>query len=382
MKNIMKKFASLALVTTLFVGTQAPTALAIVDPEKPKQVDRKGEEATLTKTLELKDGISLTDQFEFKLEPVDPATVTDKKIKEILDNQKDKFEKGDPNFVKLETNKTAKKKYTQTDNQATIKLVYDHDYGQNTLVPNKLTTRRLLYKITEKGGGREGMTYDNSVKYLIVEVNNNRKNPRDKNSQYFTRTYVVNEDFTQKLGSLDFKNGYGKDPDGTPNDKVKVLKVKKEVKKPDGTDDINNTEEFTIKVTIHGQVGDIYTYDGVDYEVTPDRTDTGVSIDLKLTHGKEAIIDGLTDTDGLKIIEEKPENFDKTYEEPKGEVGKNGHFDNYGNTGNQNVTITNTKKDTRVNTGLLNNIAPFILVIGLAGVFAVIYFKKNQRELV
>lgn len=381
MKNIMKKFASLALVTTLFVGTQAPTALAIVDPEKRTQVDRQGEEATLTKTLELKDGISLIDQFEFKLEPVDPATVTDKKIKEILDNQKDKFEKGDPNFVKLETNKTAEKKYTQTDNQATIKLVYDHDYGKNTLVPKEKTTRRLLYKITEIGGGREGMTYDNSVKYLIVEVNNNLKSPRDKRTQYFTRTYVVNEDFTQKLGSLDFKNGYGKDPDGTPNDKVKVLKVKKEVKKPDGTDDATNTEEFTIKVTIHGQVGDIYTYEGEDFVVTPDKENTGVSIDLKLKHGEEAIIDGLTDTDGLKIIEVKPENFENTYEEPKGEVGKNGNFDNYGNTGNQNVTITNTKKDTRVNTGLLNNIAPFILVIGLAGAFAVIYFKKNQREL-
>lgn len=381
MKSIMKKFASLALVTTLFVGTQAPTALAIVDPDKPTQLDRQGEEATLTKTLELKDGISLIDQFEFKLEPVDPATVTDKKIKEILDNQKDKFEKGDPNFVKLETNKTAEKKYTQTDNQATIKLVYDHNYGKNTLVPKEKTTRRLLYKITEIGGDREGMTYDNSVKYLIVEVNNNIKSPRDKRSQYFTRTYVVNEDFTKKLGSLDFKNGYGKDPDGTPNDKVKVLKVKKEVKKSDGTDDATNTEEFTIKVTIHGQVGDIYTYKGQDFEVTPDKADTGVSIDLKLKHGEEAIIDGLTDTDGLKIIEEKTENFENTYEEPKGEVGKNGNFDNYGNTGNQIVTITNTKKDTRVNTGLLNNIAPFILVIGLAGAFAVIYFKKNQREL-
>ena len=228
------------------------------------------------------------------------------------------------------------------------------------------------------------MTYDRSVKYLVVEANFSKKLDKNGNltkvPQYHTRTFVYNEDFSKKLGSIEFKNGYGKDPDGTDNTKVRVLKVSKAVKESDGNPSTEKDEEFKITVKIKGQLGDIFTYNGVDYEVTPEKVETGVSIELTLKNGDEINIDGLTDQDGLIVTEEKTDEINKKYN-VSGEVGTNGNFDNFVNRKGDAVEIINKKKPVPPFTGLLNNIAPFILVIGLAGVFAVIYFKKNQREL-
>lgn len=378
MKNIMKKFASIALVTTLFVGTQAPTSMAIKDFGAPNtnQWDDVGKEATIEKTLEIKDSVKVKDQFEFKIEPVDPNTLTPVPTIE-------KLEKGVENYVTLKSIKTDEKIYTKDDNKSSVDLSYDSTMGK-TLVNRDNPQRRFLYKITEIGGGRDGMTYDKSVKYLVVEANFSKKLDKNGNltkvPQYHTRTFVYNEDFSKKLGSIEFKNGYGKDPDGTDNTKVRVLKVSKAVKESDGKPSTEKDEEFKITVKIKGQLGDIFTYNGVDYEVTPDKVDTGVSIELTLKNGDEINIDGLTDQDGLIVTEEKTDDINKKYN-VSGEVGTNGNFDNFVNRKGDAVEIINKKKPVPPFTGLLNNIAPFILVIGLAGVFAVIYFKKNQREL-
>lgn len=379
MKNIMKKFASLALVTTLFVGTQAPTALAIKDFADPKtnQWDDVGAEATIEKTLEIKDSVKVKDQFEFKIEPVDPNTLTP--VPTIPN-----LEKGVDNYVTLKSNKTDEKIYSKDDNKSSVGLSYDSTMGK-TLVSRENPQRRFLYKITEIGGGRDGMTYDKSVKYLVVEANFSLKikadgTPKDKRPTYYTRTFVYNENLTQKLGSIEFKNGYGKDPEGTDNTKVRALKVSKDVKESDGKTSPEKDKEFKITVIIKGQLGDIFTYNGVDYEVTPDKVDTGVSIELTLKNGDEINIDGLTDQDGLKVTEVRTDEINNNYI-VSGEVGTNGNFDNFVNQRDDAVEIVNKKKPVPPFTGLLNNIAPFILVIGLAGAFSVIYFKKNQREL-
>lgn len=378
MKNIMKKFASIALVTTLLVGTQAPTSMAIKDFGAPNtnQWDDVGKEATIEKTLEIKNSVKVKDQFEFKIEPVDPNTLTPVPTIE-------KLEKGVENYITLKSNKTDEKIYTKDDNKSSVGLSYDSTMGK-TLVNRENPQRRFLYKITEIGGGRDGMTYDRSVKYLVVEANFSKKLDKNGNltkvPQYHTRTFVYNEDFSKKLGSIEFKNGYGKDPDGTDNTKVRVLKVSKAVKESDGKPSTEKDEEFKITVKIKGQLGDIFTYNGVDYEVTPDKVETGVSIELTLKNGDEINIDGLTDQDGLIVTEEKTDEINKKYN-VSGEVGTNGNFDNFVNRKGDAVEIINKKKPVPPFTGLLNNIAPFILVIGLAGAFAVIYFKKNQREL-
>lgn len=379
MKNIMKKFASLALVTTLFVGTQAPTALAIKDFADPKtnQWDDVGAEATIEKTLEIKDSVKVKDQFEFKIEPVDPNTLTP--VPTIPN-----LEKGVENYVTLKSNKTDEKIYSKDDNKSSVGLSYDSTMGR-TLVSRENPQRRFLYKITEIGGGRDGMTYDKSVKYLVVEANFSQRikadgTPKDKRPTYYTRTFVYNENLTQKLGSIEFKNGYGKDPEGTDNAKVRALKVSKDVQESDGKTSTEKDKEFKITVIIKGQLGDIFTYNGVDYEVTPDKVDTGVSIELTLKNGDEINIDGLTDQDGLKVTEVRTDEINNNYI-VSGEVGTNGNFDNFVNQKDDAVKIVNKKKPVPPFTGLLNNIAPFILVIGLAGAFAVIYFKKNQREL-
>lgn len=379
MKNIMKKFASLALVTSLFVGTQASTAMAIKDFADPNtnQWDNPGAEATIEKTLQIKDSVKVKDQFEFKIEPVDPNTLTPKPTIE-------KLEKGVDNYVTLKSNKTEEKEYSKDDNKSSVGLSYDSTIGK-TLVNDANPQRRFLYKITEVGGGRDGMTYDTSVKYLVVEANYSKRikangKPLDKNAVYHTRTFVYNEDFSKKLGSINFTNGYGKDPDGTPNTNVRVLKVSKEVQESDGSLSSEKDKEFTINVIIKGELGDIFTYNGVDYKVTEDKVDTGVSITLTLKNGDEINIDGLTDKDGLKVTEVRTEEINNKYT-VSGEVGTKGNFDNFVNQNDDAVKIINKKKPVPPLTGLLNNIGPFILVIGLAGVFAVIYFKKNQREL-
>ena len=375
MKKIIKKFASLALVTSLFVGTLAPTAMAVIDPNAPDySYDNTNNKTTIDKTLEIKDDAKVKDQFEFKIEPVDPNTLTP--VPAI-----DKLEKGVDNLITLNSNKTAEKIYSKDDNKSSIDVSINST-TLKTLVGKGNTQRRFLYKITEVAGTRDGMIYDKSVKYVVVEAMYAiRKRPDgsilDKRPRFFTRTIAYNEDFSQKLGSLEFKNGYGKDPDGTTNTNVKDLKVAKVVKDANGNADTTNQEDFTITVSIKGQVGDIFTYNGVDYEITADNVTTGVSITLTLKGGQEVSIGGLTDNDEIKVIEDKTKLSDQ-YEQPKGEVDV---FEKLSMQDDAKVTITNQKKADRPLTGLLNNIGPFILVIGLAGAFAVIYFKKNKSEL-
>ena len=146
MKNVMKKFASFALVTTLFVGTQAPTSMAIKDFGAPNtnQWDDVGREATIEKTLEIKDSVKVKDQFEFKIEPVDPNTLTPVPTIE-------KLEKGVENYITLKSNKTDEKIYTKDDNKSSVGLSYDSTMGK-TLVNRENPQRRFLYKITEIGG--------------------------------------------------------------------------------------------------------------------------------------------------------------------------------------------------------------------------------------
>lgn len=374
MKNIMKKFASLALVTTLFVGTQAPTALAVIQPGEGSEykIDGATNKTSISKTLEIKDSVQVRDQFEFNIEPVDPNTLTP--VPNIA-----KLEKGVDDLITVNSNKTDEKIYKKDDNKSSIDLSINQT-KLNTLVGKGNTQRRFLYKITEVPGNRDGMTYDKSVKYLVVEAMfNNPKKPNDspmfKYPKAYTRTIAYNEDFSQKLGSLDFINGYGKDPDGTPNTKVRELKVEKVVKDAYGKNDTTNQESFTITVNIKGQVGDIFTYKDTNHEITADNVDTGVGITLTLKHGDVVSIDGLTDNDEIMVVEDA--TVKKTYD-VSGEVDK---FEKLSQQDNGKVTITNKMKPDIPLTGLLNNIAPFILVIGLAGVFAVIYFKKNQREL-
>ena len=373
--NLVKKFASLALVTSLFVGTLAPTAMAVINPDDEnadKLVDPIGAKTPISKTLEIKDGVQVRDQFEFIIESVDPETVTPKP-------GIPKLEKGDDNLITVNSNKTPEKKYTKEDNTSSIEFTINKT-TLRTLVGNGNTQRRFLYKITEVDRGRDGMIYDKSVKYLVIEaMYGNPKKANGtfmfKNPTWYTRTIAYNEDFSKKLGSLDFKNGYGKNTDGTENTNVKELQIEKNVIDANGKAVTANEEKFKITVNIKGQVGDIFTYGDKNYEIKADNEETGVSFDIELNNGGVAKIDGLTDSDEIKVVE------DATVKDKYDVRGEVDVFEKLSQQENGKVTITNKMKPDIPLTGLLNNIGPFILVIGLAGAFAVIYFKKNKNEL-
>lgn len=350
--NLVKKFASLALVTSLFVGTLAPTALAVVRPDG--KVPR-----TLTKTMQMKDGVSVKESFTFEIEPTTEGPKPN--------NQKPAPE----GLVKLEKNSTDPTKVYTDGTSDTLNLVYDTAMMEQLANKTDPDTKVYRVKITEKKGNRDGMIYDESIKYMDIYV---WYGTVGKYTNTFYKTVIYDKD-GNKLAGLDFKNGYGKNPgnDPTPNDKVKELKVNKVLKKADGTES-TDTKEFDVTINIKGQVGDIFTYNGQTYEITEANEADGVYIDAKIKNKGTLTIDGLTDNDKVKVSESA--EIKKTYT-VTGELTKDTLVKDIEN---QTVTITNKEKIV-IPTGLLNTIAPFILIIGLAGGLGFVYFKKNKNEL-
>ena len=357
MKNIMKKFASLALVTSLFVGTLAPTVMAA----KPED---KGAQKTLTKTMQMKEGVNVKDSFTFDIEPTTDGPKVDTK------EGAPQVEAAPDGLVKLEKTTTDPKVYKDGDSE-TLNLVYDTTILQNAAPTKVGTTKIFRVKITERKGNREGMIYDESVKYMDIYAWLIQKGK----ITYLNYQTVIYDKDGNKLKGLDFKNGYGKNPgnDPTPNDNVKELKVTKKLMEMDGkTQSEEEGPEFDVTIKIKGQVGDIFTFNNTPYEITDE--EQGVEIKTTIKNKQTLTIDGLTDNDTVEVYES--EDIRKTYE-VTGQLltGKA-----LNKITDQTVTIIN-KQISPVPTGLLNTIAPFILIIGLAGGLGFVYFKKNKNEL-
>lgn len=221
-------------------------------------------------------------------------------------------------------------------------------------------------KIPAENDKYEGITYDTNEYdlYVFAEVDTNGK------IQIASIIAVKNGDKVD----LGFTNDYGK-----TNDTTHDVKIVKEVTGNMG-DKANDAFNFTVGV--NGQAGELYK---VVYAATSTAAPTTTSVTSGSTIKIEGIKDtgyiqifGLTANDTYTVTEDNYSTSGyKTY------VGTDKTTENRTATGkvtadNTSVTVEN-RKDNASPTGVIMTIAPYALMVVLAGAFAVVFLTRRNR---
>lgn len=216
-----------------------------------------------------------------------------------------------------------------------------------------VTPGKYSFTIKETAGEVDGISYDSATHAANVTVLVNEGN----NDEHYAIVVVDDQTDPASKSDLTFTNTY------TTN-QLKVTKV------VEGNQSVK-TDKFEFTITVNGAEGETYatSKEGVVLK-------TGVPTKVELTNGESFEIYGLSENDTYTVVESNKKGSESgiTYT-ATGEVEKPKVEGAEANA----VTVTNTA-NTEVPTGVIENIAPFVLVIGLAGTSAAIYFKKNKQE--
>ena len=215
------------------------------------------------------------------------------------------------------------------------------------------------YTITENGGNYEtGYAYGSIAKTVAVTVIRD-----DNNGGALKVAAVVFE------GKKD--NDEGKDEGVFTNDYTAPKNF--DVKKIVAGDFGNRSKEFSITVTIKA------AYEGKQFylvDANSNQTLTAVKNEngdfiatgtVTLKHDQLATVYGVTTNDVITVTEAKYNDYEATISE---EI----RDDN----GNRHVTVTN-RATTNPPTGVIMTIAPYALMVVLAGAFAVVFLTRRNR---
>ena len=225
------------------------------------------------------------------------------------------------------------------------------------------------YRITEKDGEFPGVTYDTVAKYLDVHVTNG------ENGGYsYTYTIIKGMDGTQKDYGI-FSNTYSGDEGSGLFD----LKVVKNVEGNQA--DLKKDFTFAIKVDsdVTGEKFNVVVYNSENQPQDEAKTVVGDdtnAVPVELGNGDYVVIYGLS-SDDVYTVTETDYSGEGYLTKVDGVEGKmaTGKL-----TGDTTVTFTNIRNaDTP--TGVILNIAPYILMVALAGVLAFFFLRKRHYEM-
>lgn len=217
------------------------------------------------------------------------------------------------------------------------------------------------YDVTEVDGGVSGVSYDPQTKKLAVYKYN------DGSIAYMFVKEETENGVTKLVKDNDpFNNGYVN---------VSDLTISKTVT----GDFADETKEFTFTITITGVNNDktysVYKNDKVVKTLTSGRSDT-----ITLKHGESVVIKGLEAADTYKVIET---NEDYTPSINNAGVAVNGTTAEGDMTINltsaaKTVAYTNARNASTPG-GVIMTIAPYALMVVLAGAFAVVFLSRRNR---
>ena len=228
------------------------------------------------------------------------------------------------------------------------------------------------YTVSEVNGGYEGITYDTTIYDVYVYVS--AKLDADKNTtndMYVSGVVSAKSvDGETAKSDLDFKNEY----DGVH--KVTVIK-----KVQGGFATVSDT--FKFEVTVNGSTeGEAYK---VVYTTKGEQINThvvsGEKIDVTLGKDDTVTIYGLSENDSY-IITEKDVTNGKTatgYTVTDTCGDNDGKVEGMGGTTDASYTITNTKEAVAP-TGIAMTVAPYILMVAVAGIFAILFLRRRHEE--
>lgn len=246
--------------------------------------------------------------------------------------------------------------------------------GAITVNPSAFNERKpgvYRYKVTEDAVNFDGMTKDDSVYYLdvyVIDGENGKEIPYVLVSKYDTTEGKLEK------ADLTFSNTY------TTYD----LKVTKHI---EGNQGVKSTK-FNFTITINGASSEIYKYTAgsTSSQVQADE-DGKATITVSLSDNENVVINGLSAGDTYTVVETdaNTDGYTTTY--------YNGAYDSSNKDTNKadSITgVTQTASDREVNvlnyknvttpTGIVMNFAPYILLVALAGVFAVLFLRKRREE--
>lgn len=215
-----------------------------------------------------------------------------------------------------------------------------------TVVPSAFKDKpgTYYYLIKEKSGSTDGMTYSTAEKLLAVQV------LADNTINY----YIVQN------GNGNAKN------DGTFTNTYEAHKLTVE-KKITGTQADPN-EAFDIYVTINGAAGETYETNKKDTTLT-----SGTRTKISLKGGESIEIYNLSAGDTYTVDEDDKYVTSEGYE-VKGEVTTATAI----GTADAKVTIENIKNASTPG-GVIMTIAPYALMLVVAGAFAVVFLSRRNR---
>lgn len=246
--------------------------------------------------------------------------------------------------------------------------------GQDNKVKLTLPTYEsagyYYYKVTEKAGTTAGVSYNTDTYYLKVTVSyDNGAAKVDSVSLWDADPTVTTTTADHKV--VGFANTY----------KSGTLEVSKVISGNLAQDD----EEFTIKVTFTSArpVGSVVSYKvgtetkniAADAWTESDGTYT-VSADITVKGGSTVDFSNLPDGVTYSVEETNPgDGYTASYENKSGTLNANEKAGDADAT----ATVTNTK-ESKVDTGVLLNNAPYIAIIGGAAVVAIYVVNKRRHS--
>lgn len=248
--------------------------------------------------------------------------------------------------------------------------------------------------IPEENDRYDGIVYDEKTRDVYVYV------VSDEDGNLTVSNVIVaieGEKQGENVGvgesGIEFVNNYGKDKDDDDNhieegDTTHDLTVTKTVAGNQG----NRKTPFTFKVSVRAAVETerykLVLIDENGSEITENRPEdvpnflvgNGVEVSIPLKDKQSFRIYGLSENDLCSVKEEDYTSDGYTTTYAYGGVPKDEALNEYKVTADESVfDVTNTKSVTTP-TGIVLSFAPYIMLVALAGVFAVLFLRKKKEE--
>lgn len=227
------------------------------------------------------------------------------------------------------------------------------------------------YTVSEVNERYEGITYDTTAYDVYVYVS--AKLDADKNT--------TNDMYVSGVVSAKSVDGEIAKSDLNFNNEYKGVYTVTVTKKVQGGF-ATAGDTFKFNVTVNGATGEVYK---VAYTTKSVQTTThvasGDTIEVELGKDDTVIIYGLSATDSYTITEKDVTNGKTAtgYTVTDDCGASDGIVSGNGGNEDANYTITNTKNAVTP-TGIAMTVAPYILMVAVAGIFAVLFLRRRHEE--
>lgn len=202
----------------------------------------------------------------------------------------------------------------------------------------------------------------------------------DSTAIYYLDVYVLNDGSGKKVGyTVVHKNGL---EDGDKTDLVfnntyttNNLSVKKVI----SGNQANMSDTFIFNITVEGATKEKYKTDYVDGQGNPVTLVSGTMQRITLGHDQTINIYGLSGQDKFTVVEVEANKDGYTTTYKLGGTAKTSITNELEGDSDKAVEVENNKNATTP-TGIIMSFAPYILVLALAGVFAVMFLRKKRED--